>query len=101
MGKAIAQFQVMLGWMEDLPKLRVIASQKLRTLRQCDLEHKRPQIPKHNPNEPVTVPCSLSLNQVDLLLALGLFGRQICKFIQGAQVRAGRSRNDVGIGPVP
>ena len=39
MCKAIAQFQLMLGWMEDLAEAGVVPSQKHRAIRCGDLEH--------------------------------------------------------------
>ena len=41
--EAIAQSQLMLGWVEDFPQTCMVAGQKLLAIRWCDLEHECPR----------------------------------------------------------
>ena len=70
--------------MQQLSQDGMIAGQKLRPICQGDVNHGAPHSQQYLPGlrpEPMTLPWSLSLNQVHLLFALRLFSRQVRQLI--------------------
>lgn len=70
--------------MQQLTQDGMIACQKLRPICQGDVYHGAPHSQRYLPGprpEPVTLPWSLSLNQVHLLFALRLFSRQVRQLV--------------------
>jgi hypothetical protein len=84
MRRTIAKRERLFRWMQQLSENSMIAGQKLRPICQGDVNHGAPHSQRYLPGlrpEPVTLPWSLSLNQVHLLLALRLFSRQVRQLV--------------------
>ena len=84
MDQTIPELKPLFRRMQQLAQNSMIAGQKLRPIRQGDMNHREPHSQRYYPSprlELTTLPWSLSLNQVDLLLALHLFPRQIRELI--------------------
>lgn len=89
--------------MQKLPKDGMIAGQKLRPICQGYVNHGAPRSQRYLPGprpEPVTVPWSLSLNQVHLPLALRLFSRQVQQLVQRIEIGPRRGHDDIRIRPM-
>ncbi len=89
--------------MQKLSKNGMIAGQKPRPICQGDMNHGAPHSQRclsGNRPEPVTLPWSLSLNQVHLLLALRLFSRQVQQLVQRVEIGPRRGHDDIRIRPV-
>ena len=100
MRQAIPECENLFGRMQQFAQDRMIAGQKLRPIRQGDMNHRAPHSQRNIPGprpEPVTLPWLLSLNQVYLLFALRLLSSQIAKLIQRIEISARRSLDDVRI----
>ena len=89
--------------MQQLPQDGMIAGQKLRPICQGDVNHGAPHSQQYLPGprpEPVTLPWSLSLNQVHFLLALRLFSRQVRQLVQRIEIGPRRGHDDIRIRPM-
>ena len=90
-------------WMQQLSKNGMIAGQKLRPICQGDVNHGAPHSQRYLPcprPKAVTLPWSLSLNQVHLLLALRLFSGQVQQLVQRIEIGPRRSHDDIRIRPM-
>lgn len=103
MRQTIPKRENLFGRMEQFAQDRMITGQKLRSIRQGDMNHSAPHNQRNIPGlrpEPLTLPWLLSLNQVYLLFALRLLSSQIAKLIQRIEIGARRSLDDVRIRPM-
>ena len=89
--------------MQKLSQDGMIAGQKLRPICQGDMNHGTPHSQRYFPGprpELVTLPWSLSLNQVHFLFALRLFSCQVQQLVQRVEIGPRRSHDDIRIRPM-
>jgi hypothetical protein len=84
MRHTIPKRELLFHRMQQLSQKGMVAGQKLRPIRQGNVNHGAPQRRQYYSSlrpEPLTVSRSLSLNQVHLLFALRLFSGQVRQLI--------------------
>ena len=84
MRHTISKRELVFRWMQQLSQDGIIAGQKLRPIYQGDMNHGAPHSPRYLPGprqKPMTLPWSLSLNQVHLLFTLRLFPNQVRQLV--------------------
>ena len=103
MGHTIPKRERLFRRMQHLSQEGMVAGQKLWPICQGDMNHRAP----HSQHDlfglrpgPLTLSWPVSLNQVHLLFALGLFCRQVQQLVQCVKIGPRRGHNDVRIRPM-